>query len=597
MKRIIYISLLSISFLLSACQTDSEAFSLVNGSLDHPVNFVGNSRHHFSTEYQSGRSVTHTLESGHQISVFSKGAFNADAVLLQYDGKHWLGTETCRWEQSSGSADIVAYYPAITSAAPTFYDAQGLLQDFTYSKGTYAAGQPVQLEFSHLFSEISFQFCQSINDDLSSVRFLISKKVAAIDCYTSEYTLQDNRNEYLTFTKHASGNYTFFVPSSSSDIEIQIEVQTLSGKIRKVSLVRPFRRNVTYRCNINERKTEAGIYTADDFIAFVQLYNGDHSSGRSLSEFGSMEQGKQVYKLMNSISFTPEQSAKVTEIGHFSIKSESQCRPFKDVFDGQHFTLYGLKLVNRKSESAALFSFNTGTIRNLVIDNMHISTQVNVVHTISPLCGKSRGVIHDCMVRNSEVQALSLHFPSGLVGVNGTNALLYNCAVENTTIVKPKDNNKISSGMVFDNYGSLLNSYVSDCILSTGAFLCGDNYCEIRGCYTYSSAVVANPDLVNTIPAICYVNEASMTIWNCFFQFPYGTNYIYTNKGGDKTHTNGIRYHHENFKTPAFKERPESLLVDRLNENIDNELKTRYPDISFTRWTKSADSNRPIFVH
>lgn len=88
-------------------------------------------------------------------------------------------------------------------------------------------------------------------------------------------------------------------------MSVGITLVTANGRKTATVAARAYKRGTLYQCNIKEEKNGAGIYTADDFIAFTNLINQNTYEGRSLDEFRE-DNGDGTYTYyLKTISFLP----------------------------------------------------------------------------------------------------------------------------------------------------------------------------------------------------------------------------------------------------------------------------------------------------
>lgn len=116
-------------------------------------------------------------------------------------------------------------------------------------------------------------------------------------------------------------------------------------------------------------------FSAEDLIAFSLLINNKEYNGKSLSDFGITKDGVTTYRLLNDIELTDEDCKRMKPIG-----MDGKTLEYKDIFDGQGFSICNLTLPNTSSGKSGLFGH---TSENAMIKNLCIKEQ-------SPMLKESR---------------------------------------------------------------------------------------------------------------------------------------------------------------------------------------------------------------
>ena len=403
-----------------------------------------------------------------------------------------------------------------------------------------------------------------------------------MDMYSAALTLQDNTDE-IVFQRSNDSIYRFQVPYSETPISIDITVTTAGGE-RKTSVARAFKKGVSYRCHITEQNQSApGIYTAQDFIDFITLYNGGTVEGRSIEEFYDTEEneeGKRVFRLMNSLSFTLQESAQIKGIGR-GIEAD---RIFSDVFDGMNHTLSDILFQDFRSGGVGLFIRNKGVIRNLCLDNMTIDIKGKVSKALyaANLCYSNHGIIHNCRVVRSKVNNDQKETCSSFM-VYHNQETIYNNGVENCST-----NCTNTGGCVYNNVGTIMNSYSYGNSMKRGGLLCDTNSGSIYSSYSFISQKQQD------VWALVRVKKETMKEIDCFFQqdyssqniidLPYRANFFYVTSD-----FSGVNMDYKN-GTYVFK----GTLVEALNHCITKDYDGVPAGMVLSSWTVAHDGH-PIF--
>ena len=111
------------------------------------------------------------------------------------------------------------------------------------------------------------------------------------------------------------------------------------------------------------------------------------------------------FKLMESIDIGNDTSGNVMyPIGSFTNASNN--KPFTGIFDGNDKTLSNFSLkagTNNDENYAGLFAYNTGTIKNLIVDKAKFEGPT--VSYVGIICGYNQGVISGCEVKGINIKA------------------------------------------------------------------------------------------------------------------------------------------------------------------------------------------------
>lgn len=473
-----------IAFVLMLTSCTSEYFS---SPTYNRVSIVGNLSVPFYND-QSRAVNSGYLEDGSIISFYSSGGLFADNLLLTYNNGRWNPPTELQWSAEPSDANITAYYPQISEQEFSFYENDGRLKDFLFTTCNIKYGNPVVLQFNHLFSQLVFQVTPILNRRLKNISFTPSISISSINFKKVQLTYTADNLHTTTFTKQESGIYTLIVPPAS-DMSVDITLETSDGNYTAQVTTSTFQQGHQYNYHLKSDYT-CGINTAEDFIAFTYLINGKEYAGRTLEEFGSAVNGRMVYYLLNDIHFTSEDCNRLQSIGHYDPQNLNNMG-FKDCLDGQNFSLYNLQLSSKEDmDSYALFSFvdTTGVIKNLNLINASFTGNHTCKYE-ALLIGRNNGTITGCHIKgNNTFTEVTDNKVGGMVGIN--RGYIINCSSEN---IEFQHSNGKAGGIVYSNYGKILNCYTSGCnFLHTisGAGICYtmEPQSEMKNCYAYKTS-------------------------------------------------------------------------------------------------------------
>lgn len=440
-------------------------------------------------EKESRNNISGQLEENSIISFYSRGGISAENIPLTYTHGVWNYTSELQWNTDQSDAVVSAYYPYMESDNFTVYEPDGKLKDILYSTGNTRYGSPIILKFSHLFSQLVFHVDPLLNKQLQEIQFTPSVSVHTFDPFSAEMEYTEEHPYPQVFTKQENGIYTLLVPPAPEirvDINITTEEETYTASVHSSA----FQSGYRYNYNIKSSNDGCGISTAEDFIAFTYLINGEAYGDRCLEEFGTSVNGKMTYYLLNDIHFTPEECARLQSIGHYN-QSGFKNSGFIDCLDGQNHTLYGLKLEPKSNmDSYALFSFvdTAGIIKDLNIENVSYSNAGYTCKYEAILTGRNNGTITGCHIKgNNSFTGESVKQAGGIAGIN--KGCVINCSAENIDFQLP---NAQASGISFSNFGQLLNCYMASCdftntLSSGGICYTMEPRSEMKNCYTYKT--------------------------------------------------------------------------------------------------------------
>ena len=427
-------------------------------------------------------------KTGTCISFFSQGGIESNGATLTYDGSQWNGLPSGQWLSNGKAASVTAFHPPVFEDQQTLYRADGQLEDILFINQAYPWGKEIRFCFQHAFSQIVFQLPSALNRQLKHIRLTPSVRVARI--HPAPYFLEFDRQTQapsVSLPPNPEGNYPLIIPPTT-EVSIDIQISLANGKtLATVLPPSAFSAGTLYPCHVRYSNGQTGIYTAEDFIAFSHLINGQSYEDRTLSEFGETLDGITTYRLKNDITFTEEESNRIMPIGEYV--TSGQRTAFNDIFDGNGHTLSGIILPVSKERTGknGLFVYigEKGTVKNLVLKDISCFI-TNQSTSNGLLTAVNEGTVNNCHIRNGVIT--QVRTDSETAGLASRNAgTIRNSSVEGYTMESEADR---LAGLVYSNLkGNIQNCYISDTRYGfnrPGGELC--NRCEeglIENCYVY----------------------------------------------------------------------------------------------------------------
>lgn len=534
----------------------------------------------------TGRSSEekNTLEEGDRISFFSQGGIEANNVPLTYSHGEWQHDNTLKWNESGETALLTAYYPYAASDITDFYE-NGQLKDILYTHQEAGYGKRITLQFGHLFSKVTFEAGEKLNQQIQHIDFTPSVQIESLDPLTREITLTDAPAPTFRLTNQPNGIYAFLIPPSEN-ASIRITFTTGQGEQTLTTSPQTFESGRQYHYHFITKEKEAGIYTAEDFIAFTHLINGMEYEGRSLDEFGIQESGVTTYYLRNDITFSEEESKLVRPIGIKSRKSGKSVA-FENIFDGQGHCLSSLHQIMTPQDIShhGLFSdiASTAIIKNLTIKDYAYAKPSSIDYYFyeGVLAGYNEGGdIINCHIQSCTIGNDNAGYAGGITAIN--EGCILNSSVSDIHFL---GNNKISGGLCYENKNSIVNCYATQCdfdnsIMAGGLCYNSSGNGELINCYLHTS-----PPKTTKFGAFTNTAGTNLALSQCYYAEDSNFKPVYDGSINlDYIHT----------FTPDFivTDTGQSLL-DALNDWVDNNQKAY--DNQLLHW-QAGDGNTPC-VH
>ncbi len=467
---------------MSGCDRD---LTQTDNCYDKRLVITGGSYSDFSG--MQSRASSDKMENGDKILMYATGGLTANAEELTYANGIWQQASPLTWNEQAKDAEVLAYYPAENIKGNNLYQDNGALIDVLYNSQTVAYRNNITLSFGHLFSKLNFTIDKSLNSKIEYVEFTPSAVVDHIDLSTATYVCSEQSNRTIRIARQDSRNYSLIIPADEN-LSVNIALVTANGCKTATVAARAYKRGTLYQCNIKEEKNGAGIYTADDFIAFTNLINQNTYEGRSLDEFREDNgDGTYTYYLKNDIVLTDEDNAQI-QLG------KNERIVFNDVLDGMNHTISNLKIMpgTSKPYRLALLMNNEGTVKNVKLNNAQGTfTQKSY---LALLIAYNKGLIDNCHVKNSTITVDNEASNQNTGAIAALNiGVIINCSCESVSIKSKKKNTYLSAGMIVCNHnsvkGKVMNCYAFNCNVTNAALAGGICVRMLEGstvenCYT-----------------------------------------------------------------------------------------------------------------
>ncbi len=561
---------------MSGCDRD---LTQTDNCYDKRLVITGGSYFDFSG--MQSRASADKMENGDKILMYATGGLTADAEELTYTNGVWQQASPLTWNEQAKDAKVLAYYPAENIKDNNLYQENGALIDVLYNSQTVAYKNNITLSFGHLFSKLNFIIDKSLNNKIEYVELTPSATVNHIDLHTATYVCSEQSNRTIRIARQNSRNYSLIIPADEN-LSVGITLVTANGCKTATVAARAYKRGTLYQCNIKEEKNGAGIYTADDFIAFTNLINQNTYEGRSLDEFRE-DNGDSTYTyyLKNDIVLTDKDNAQI-QLG----KNENII--FNDVLDGMNHTISNLKIMpgTSKPYRLALLMNNEGTVKNVKLSNAQGTfTQKNY---LALLVAYNKGLIDNCHVKNSTINVDNEASDQNTGAIAALNiGVIINCSCEGVSIKSKKKNTYLSAGMIVCNHnsvkGKVMNCYAFNCNVTNAALAGGICVRMLEGstvenCYTRK---ITFNNIKTSSRGELVASFSDSFVKNCFYE--YGKRAI----GEQATPKSNLAY--SATITDLAKAIPTSEVATRLNKWIHTTGISSFSEYKFTEWTQGED--------
>ena len=513
------------------------------------------------------------LKNGSQVLFNATGGTTIDNKVFTLHEGVWLNEKGKEISINTASeTTLTAIYPAYSGEALATHNPYiaDTLQDILIAQGIFNGTTDIQLQFHHLFSQLTVHVHSSIASSVDAVE-LTCPKVTEINPHDGTFTHQGTHSTRQI--KNNSKPYSFIVPSISN-CPLTLTFTLNTGETRTHTLTQTFKGGHKYECHVNR----PGIRNVADLIELSQFINDPKNKGKMHPEFGEAFGDSIVYRLLADLKFEPEDCERLAPIG------SHEDTPFYDTFDGEGHTISKLILPDENTESkhSGLFGYieSGGIVQNLKIDNASTISAPTCTY-IGIIASCNYGTINNCSVTNSEIHSKA----DGAVGLICaiTTGAVVNCYSANDTI--HITGNTYAGAISGSAEARITNCYASNNtfnVSGTGNHIgciagmtSNQNMLNIRNCYIYHTS-----NKSDWCAAIGQTQKASIR------NFYYNKGELYGGKLGTTP---------QNVDTYDAKFQFNNTHISQLLNNwIDTTGKESYKEYTFNRWTIAPDGS-PCF--
>ena len=235
---------------------------------------------------------------------------------------------------------------------------------------------------------------------------------------------------------------------------------------------------------------------------------------------GNSFENQYVY-LLNDLDF---QNEGIDIAGNFI--DESNNKPFSGVFEGNNKKINNLN-INKNQDFVALFAYNKGTIRDIVLESGNITGQARVAGIVSV----SDGLIENCHNKGTNINITGTTVGGGGI-VSRCNGNIKYCSNSQNI----NSNTSYVAGITGAlNYGTMSNCYNIGTITGTntiGGLVAGSHSGQIINCYNLGNITGTNKNSANGtyVGGISGNSGINSKIINCYNSGKIRSEYI--NCGG-----------------------------------------------------------------
>lgn len=510
------------------------------------------------------------------------GAIQITDQLFTYTNHTWKSEEPFEWEGQEGYIHLTAIYPAMEEyTVQTMYTANKLT-DVLIAQDTLQTNQDIEIRFSHLFSSLTIHANDVIQKELQEIRLTVPQSVSSLNASTGEYTTTD---EIRTVSEavNDTGIYPFILPPmEEAELILQLTMQDGTSYTHYMP-THTFRSGYRYTCNIVKEDQRPGIRTVDDLITFSLLINKQSYTGeKELADFGEEVDGKMVYRLLNDLTFTEEESQRLLPIGYYD------ARAFQHVFDGEGHCISNLTLPDKSTYSKVNATYSglfghigqDGTVRNLHISHAKSVSKPSCTR-IGVIAALNDGKILDCSVNHSSI-ALNENEKFGFITgqLSSTGYIVNSCTTNNTLTATLS---KYIGGICGYANGTILNCYAANNEYSLHSYYSGigsiagysaSNYLfNMMNCYTYYRGE-------NSHHWALMEKANNVKVQNFF----YNGESLYNKSASSAVKLENVWQYDEDFKAEG------RLVVDFLNDWVSNDENSNlFQGFIFKEWTFSKE--------
>lgn len=533
---------------------------------------TGNAYKALAASNVTGSDSYSYFDSGDQILASASGGLALDNDILTYSGSQWDATSELQWTDISQATTVTALYPVHQSLSYTEDDlyTDNLLEDILYANQTYAAGEDIDLQFSHLFSQLTVHLDGVLQTDFQGIEIVCPAVITEVRTASAEIVLDTDRSHTVSITEAStSGDYSVLVPPAE-EMAIGVTIHTSDKKYTAEIEACPFVSNQEYTYNILAVEDVPGIRTTSDLIAFSQLIKDSSLTsynGKTLQDFGKTVDGVTTYYLLEDLDFNGVSVTNLVHIG-FNMTYPN----FYDVFDGKGHTISNLTLQSGFGTTGLFGTIGTGgVVKNLHMKSCSANVSASTASGVGTLVGVNHGTIMDCSAEDCTLVCEQNSHVGGIAG--SSDGTIINCYIKDTQLTGLN----YTGGITGYATGIVLNCFsTGNTIKSTSSYsggICG--YCSsssVSNCYVYGLKLT-----LTTKRKVFIGYGSSATLSHCLY--PSGTSSYLMDGSGNTTSSNKA-YDTSSFtvsSTPVYQ---------LLNDWITGTAPSLYPDLTFTYWTE-----------
>ena len=310
-------------------------------------------------------------------------------------------------------------------------------------------------------------------------------------------------------------------------------------------------------------------------------------NGKTLNDFGETVDGITTYRLLNDIDFKGVDCSKLEHVG------KNSNRRFENIFDGQGHTISNLTLITSDGFTG-IFGYigDNGIVKNLHASscNATIPADASSKTGVGVIAGSNSGIITDCFVEDCTIKSALGTVLGGIAG--SSKGTIINCEVCNSTL----QSNSSTGGIV----GNSDNGTIFNCFSAKNTIKAGKNGygggisgastnspTTIHNCYTYDITLTKNLS-----HGLIIGTAKSSTITHCYYLYSTYWKMIGPNSASINNETSNNASYDFNF-IDAINGMP---IYELLNQWIETEAPTLYPEFTFTRWTDGGGNLPAVFI-
>lgn len=531
----------------------------------------------FKSHFFSRTSNNPSFSDGATALFNISGALDITNQIFTYSGNSWQSEESYEWNGQEGYIYLTAIYPALEEYTYNNLYVSNRLTDILISQDTLPANNRIEIKFKHLFSSLTIHTNEVVQNELQEIKLTTPLIITSLNPTNGQY-FTENESHTVTESYNETGIYSFILPPMA-EAELTLQLIMQDGNIYTHTIApHTFKSGYSYECNILKEDQRPGIKTVEDLITFSLLINKQSYTGdKTLADFGEEINGQTVYRLLNDLTLTEEQSKELLPIGYYD------SRAFQDVFDGEGHQISNLILPDKSVNSKIYVNYSglfghIGT--NGVVKNLHIYQAKN---TNAPSCTRvgvisalNEGQILNCSVEHSSITNGTNERTGFISGQLSTYGYIINCHASNDTLTATKSS--YVGGICGYANGNILNCYTSN-----NHYNLSSDYLGGGGIAGYSSSSY----LLNIINCFTFYQGDDEGYWAMMesakkvdvknFFYNGGTLYNASNSSGvtqEKVHK-----YDSQFTVNGVS------VADQLNDWVINDSKTAYPDFTFNKWS------------